>query len=257
LLLFQVRNREIDIFLSQVRRKFIGFVLPVGDRVTTAGLPQPILESIEVLKKHLYESLAEVQIKREEEIARYPLTMPEFEPEAVGSFGEQLYRALLPNLPQYLISLLKLLLASVSSVKSKTEGGGGGGQQGPGGATSAAAANVLSDVGPLTPGIINVPGVSDHAASMLQSLKLKIDLNRHQEIIIKAISAILLLMLKHYKLNHVLQFEYISQQLMFANCIPLVIKVKKLINFGSILIGVFPFLVYLPGAVRLCREGQE
>lgn len=62
------------------------------------------------------------------------------------------------------------------------------------------------------------------AASVLQSLKLKLDLNRHQEIIIKAISAILLLLLKHYKLNHVYQFEYISQQLMFANCIPLVIK---------------------------------
>lgn len=62
------------------------------------------------------------------------------------------------------------------------------------------------------------------AASVLQSLKLKLDLNRHQEIIIKAISAILLLLLKHYKVNHVYQFEYISQQLMFANCIPLVIK---------------------------------
>ena len=62
------------------------------------------------------------------------------------------------------------------------------------------------------------------AATVLHSLRLKIDLNRHQEIIIKAISAILLLLLKHYKLNHVYQFEYISQQLMFANCIPLVIK---------------------------------
>ena len=62
------------------------------------------------------------------------------------------------------------------------------------------------------------------AATVLHSLRLKIDLNRHQEIIIKSISAIPLLLLKHYKLNHVYQFEYISQQLMFANCIPLVIK---------------------------------
>lgn len=62
------------------------------------------------------------------------------------------------------------------------------------------------------------------AATVLHSLRLKVDLARHQEIIIKAISAILLLLLKHYKLSHVYQFEYISQQLMFANAIPLVIK---------------------------------
>ncbi len=55
-------------------------------------------------------------------------------------------------------------------------------------------------------------------------MKLGIDVNRHKEIIIKAVSAILLLLLKHYKINHVYQFEYISQQLMFANCIPLVLK---------------------------------
>lgn len=40
----------------------------------------------------------------------------------------------------------------------------------------------------------------------------------------KAISGLLLLLLKHFKLNHVYQFEYISQHLVFANCIPLVLK---------------------------------
>ncbi|KAK8778680.1 hypothetical protein V5799_019981 [Amblyomma americanum] len=55
-------------------------------------------------------------------------------------------------------------------------------------------------------------------------MKLGIDVNRHKEIIIKAISAVLLLLLKHFKINHVLQFEYMGQQLMFANCIPLVLK---------------------------------
>lgn len=42
--------------------------------------------------------------------------------------------------------------------------------------------------------------------------------------LVKAISAVLLLLLKHVKISHCLQFEYISQQLMFANCIPLVLK---------------------------------
>lgn len=55
-------------------------------------------------------------------------------------------------------------------------------------------------------------------------MKLGIDVNRHKEIIVKAVSAILLLLLKHSKLNHVYQFEFMSQHLVFANCIPLVLK---------------------------------
>lgn len=102
---------------------------------------------------------------------------------------------------------------------------------------------------------------------MLQSMKLGVDVNRHKEIIVKAISAILLLLLKHFKLNHIYQvrfpdvsdrhesitnplppfspghnqeavkflpglkchclfsqFEYMAQHLVFANCIPLILK---------------------------------
>lgn len=60
--------------------------------------------------------------------------------------------------------------------------------------------------------------------TVAQSTKLGIDVNRHKEIIVKAVSAILLLYLKHFKINHVYQFEFMSQHLVFANCIPLVLK---------------------------------
>ncbi len=43
------------------------------------------------------------------------------------------------------------------------------------------------------------------STTVLQSMKLGVDVNRHKEIIVKAISAILLLLLKHFKLNHVYQ----------------------------------------------------
>lgn len=62
------------------------------------------------------------------------------------------------------------------------------------------------------------------SVTVTQSTKLGIDVNRHKEIIIKAVSAILLLYLKHFKINHVYQFEVMSQHLVFANCIPLVLK---------------------------------
>ena len=58
----------------------------------------------------------------------------------------------------------------------------------------------------------------------MDSMMLGIDINRQKEVIAKAVSAVLLLLLKHLKLNHVYQFEFVSQHLVFANCIPLVLK---------------------------------
>ena len=158
-----MRQKEIDAFFAQVRKKFIGYNLP-DDRESTAGLPMPIVESIQILKKHLYESLAEHQVQREEDLARYPLTMKEFDEEALNSFPEQLYRAMLPNLPQYLIALLKILLGAVSTLKSKNE---------------PTSSQVLTEV---TPG--------EAPATVIQSLKLKIDLARHHEIVIKVINTV-------------------------------------------------------------------
>jgi len=60
--------------------------------------------------------------------------------------------------------------------------------------------------------------------TVMQSMKLGIDVNRHKEIIVKSVSGILLLLLKHFKINHIYQFEFMSQHLVFANCIPLVLK---------------------------------
>lgn len=60
--------------------------------------------------------------------------------------------------------------------------------------------------------------------NQLQNLIMNYDVNRHREIIVKAISGLLLLLLKHFKLNHIYQFEYLSQHLVSVNCIPLVLK---------------------------------
>jgi hypothetical protein len=191
----KVRQKDIDTFLDHTRMKFVGYVLP-NDRTTTAGLPEPILEGIQILQQHVYVSLSEIQMKREEEMSKYPLTVKELDDLPLYSPAETLYQAMLPSLPQYMIALLKILLAAAPTSKAKTD-----------------SINIMSDVLP-----------EEMPMTVLQSMKLGIDVNRHKEIIIKAVSAILLLLLKHYKINHIYQFEYISQQLMFANCIPLVLK---------------------------------
>uniref|UniRef100_A0A4W3IYY2 Striatin interacting protein 2 n=1 Tax=Callorhinchus milii TaxID=7868 RepID=A0A4W3IYY2_CALMI len=109
---------------------------------------------------------------------------------------EALYQGMLHNLPQYMIALLKILLAAAPTSKAKTD-----------------SINILADVLP-----------EEMPVTVLQSMKLGIDVNRHKEIIVKSVSALMLLLLKHFKLNHIYQFEYVSQHLVFANCIPLILK---------------------------------
>lgn len=67
----------------------------------------------------MYTSLAEVQIQKEEEIARNPMSTPE--PPICQTPTEILYQAMLPNLPQYMIALLKILLAAAPISKAKTD----------------------------------------------------------------------------------------------------------------------------------------
>uniref|UniRef100_A0A8C6KW06 Striatin interacting protein 1 n=1 Tax=Nothobranchius furzeri TaxID=105023 RepID=A0A8C6KW06_NOTFU len=189
----KVREKDIESFLESSRSKFIGYTLG-SDTDTVVGLPRPIHESIKTLKQHKYISIAEIQIAKEEEYQKTPLSVGEEEVEMCST--ELLYQGILPSLPQYMIALLKILLAAAPTSKAKTD-----------------SINILADVLP-----------EEMPTTVLQSMKLGVDVNRHKEIIVKAISAILLLLLKHFKLNHIYQFEYMAQHLVFANCIPLILK---------------------------------
>lgn len=114
----KVRQKDVDLFLDLSRHKFLGYTL-IDDRESEIGLPQPIREGIKTLKEHMYVSLADLQVKKEEEIARNPISTHEGEVEQ--SAAEIVYQAILPNLPQCMIALLKILLAASPTSKSKTE----------------------------------------------------------------------------------------------------------------------------------------
>ncbi len=58
----KVHLRDLDSFLESTRMKFVGFTLN-NDRTTLAGLPPPIHEGVDILKSHIYKSLAELQIE--------------------------------------------------------------------------------------------------------------------------------------------------------------------------------------------------
>lgn len=46
----KVRQKDVDTFLEVSRLKFVGYNLE-GDRQSLAGLPQPILEGVNTLKR--------------------------------------------------------------------------------------------------------------------------------------------------------------------------------------------------------------
>uniref|UniRef100_A0A8B9LRS2 Striatin interacting protein 2 n=1 Tax=Astyanax mexicanus TaxID=7994 RepID=A0A8B9LRS2_ASTMX len=192
----KVREKDIEHFLETSRNKFIGFTLG-NDTETLVGLPRPIHESVKTLKqvKQIFHEMIYC-LNAIVMLSHILILIGQGDEEVEETPAEILYVGMLPSLSQYVIALLKLLLAAAPTSKAKTD-----------------SINILADVLP-----------EDMPITVLQSMKLGIDVNRHKEIIVKAISALLLLLLKHFKLNHIYQFEYVSQHLVFANCIPLILK---------------------------------
>uniref|UniRef100_A0A7I4Y450 Protein FAM40A n=1 Tax=Haemonchus contortus TaxID=6289 RepID=A0A7I4Y450_HAECO len=204
----KVSKQEIEAFLQQERQKFFQYQLP-GDLETMFALPPPIHRSVEALRKHLYTSIGEIQAAQDEDFNRYLFSRKE---DVEMNNVEELYRLLLPNLCQYVVALLKVLLAAAPSNKAKND-----------------ALNILVDV--LTPetdgcDILSNSISLDHSTSspLEESVRLAIDINRHKEIMVKATSSILLLLMKHLRLNHIYQFEYLSQHIVYGNGIPLLLK---------------------------------
>lgn len=67
----------------------------------------------------MYTSLAEVQIEKEIQMQRNPISTPRFPIRQTPT--EIVYHAMLPFVPQYMIALLKILLAAAPITKSKTD----------------------------------------------------------------------------------------------------------------------------------------
>ncbi|KAH8105930.1 N1221-domain-containing protein [Cristinia sonorae] len=112
---------------------------------------------------------------------------------------EQIYSSVLPVLSGWVLVLLKLLLATVSA--------------GAGNPQSATSAN-------FPPGVTSP---MEQAPSVQPSLE-ETDVTRHREITSKAVSAILLLTLKWFKVSHVMKFHHLGQILLDTNCLLLILK---------------------------------
>ncbi|GAV09593.1 hypothetical protein RvY_19099 [Ramazzottius varieornatus] len=200
----KVRQEEIDRFIHTSRDKFVGVSLP-DDNATLIGLPKPIEESIQVMRKYVYVSLSDVQLAKEKAIAKYPMSQKD--DGVADSPVERMYQALLLQMGNYVIALLKVLLASSPTTKAKPD-----------------SLNVVTDVLPEHP-----------PTNVIQSMRMTVDTNRHKEILVKTISSVILLLLKQLKTNHVYQFETVAQHLVMANCMALILKFLNQNIMGHVL----------------------
>ncbi|KZT12541.1 N1221-domain-containing protein [Laetiporus sulphureus 93-53] len=125
---------------------------------------------------------------------------------------EQIYSAVLPVLSGWVLVLLKLLLATVSAapgVQSQSASSAG-----------------------FPPGM---PSPLEQPSAPPPTLD-EIDVTRHREITSKAVSAILLLTLKWFKVSHAMKFHHLGQQLLDTNCLLLILKMFGLQEVSQTLV---------------------
>ena len=213
----KIRRSEVEAFLDMAQNRFVGFKCGAGalGGELLGDLPEAIHDSLKVLEQHLYIPLSELQIEREKYLQLIPPLSPHLFPKVTTPYSREqldlcrlepssptpteiLYKQLLPQLPQFMIALLKVLLAATPT-KNKTD-----------------SLNIYIDVCP------NESQVN--AMSNVERRRVELDVHRYTEIVVKGVSSILFLLLKHFKLNHVYQFEFVCHHLVFANCIPLILK---------------------------------
>lgn len=115
---------------------------------------------------------------------------------------EVIYSSVLPVLPGWVLTLLKLLLATVSAAGNQ--------QQAPQSSTSSV----------FPPGVASPSEQPPPPPPTLD----EIDVTRHREITSKAVSAILLLTMKWFKVSHVMKFHHLGQLLLDTNCLLLILK---------------------------------
>ena len=240
----KVREADIENFLQNERQKFFDFQLR-NDTTTVFGLPDPVHGSLAALRRNIYTTLNEQQLKAEDRYNKFPFSQREF---IEDTPTERLYPRVLPCMTEYVIALLKVILASLPSSKAKID-----------------AVTILSDV--LTPETDTNEMLSNSISLDLSHLgqnvleehvRIAIDINRHKELIIKAASSIIILLLKHFRLNHVYQFENFAQYLVLANCLPLVLKFldQNICRYFQSKYELAPFN-YPQSALYIVRNGNE
>lgn len=132
----------------------------------------------------------------------------------------EFYHDSLPHLQSVVIVLLKAVLQNVTDLVTK-----GNGQNGLQAGIQFNDANGVNGTKPVE------NGVNGHVDGLENTME-ELDKQRSQEIAAKGLSAILLLLLKWFKVSHILQYEYMTQLLLDSNYVPLILKLWQTQEIG-------------------------
>ncbi|TWU78362.1 Factor arrest protein 11 [Metarhizium rileyi] len=188
------------------------------DEIEGLDLNELTLEEREVLKemkaeeratRHQHESELEV------DYGPHPDNLSERDKQRLVAV-ERFYKESLPHLQSLVIVLLRPILVNVTAIVAQQAG------QMPNGMAGRGANPGLngSSSGPRPP---EVPG-QIAAQEEPEPSPEEVDAARTREITSKAMTGILVLLLKWLRISHVLKFEYLTQLLLDSNYIPLVLK---------------------------------
>lgn len=162
----------------------------------------------------------EAAVKQEEDAKPMPKTKTVEDPDIPEESRRLLekvndyYRDSLPHLQSVVIILLKTVLSNVTDLVTK--GNGGNGLQ---------AGIQFNDMN-------NAPDLANGGMENNNTTAEELDKLRTQEIVQKALSAILILLCKWFKVSNVLQYEYFTQLLLDSNYVPLVLKLWQTQDIG-------------------------
>ncbi|KAF3036712.1 Factor arrest protein 11 [Didymella heteroderae] len=226
----------------------------VGRKWEGSDIPASILEAAELFAKRMKATRAMKQLWEErvafmkyergwsgpddnpdvEELSLEPKKdEPSNEKPAAGSIEERMglvedfYQRSLSSLQSLIIVLIKAILAHVTALVTQSSG-----------------ANGLQSGFQYNDNVNGAPsqrpetnGMDGHSNTPATNEEL--DAMRTQEVLDKAVTGSLMLILKWFKVSHILKFEYITQLLVDSSYVPLILKllqlqeIEKIVNFKS------------------------
>lgn len=140
---------------------------------------------------------------------------------------EDFYRNALSSLQSLVIVLIKAILAHVTALVTQSSGANG----------LQSGFQYNDNVNGMSAQRPETNGVNGHSNTPATNEEL--DAMRTQEVLDKAVTGTLMLILKWFKVSHILKFEYITQLLVDSSYVPLILKllqlqeIEKIVNFKS------------------------
>lgn len=226
----------------------------VGRKWEGSDIPASILEAAELFAQRMKATRAMKQLWEErvafmkyergwsgpddnldvEELSLEPKEgMPGKEKPAAGSIEERMglveafYRNALSSLQSLIIVLIKAILAHVTALVTQTSGANG----------LQSGFQYNDNVNGMSAQRPETNGMNGHSNTPATNEEL--DAMRTQEVLDKAVTGTLMLILKWFKVSHILKFEYITQLLVDSSYVPLILKllqlqeIEKIVNFKS------------------------